>query len=70
MHFKGNTWFVPELIEAPRGKVVEDEVTQEVVNEIQSDLDQPVVFRSSIHDTMGVIPAKLAVARKTRILGT
>ena len=60
---------VPELIEAPEGKVTEDEVTQEVVDENQTDLDQPVVFRSSVHDATGVIPAKLVVERKTRILG-
>ena len=60
---------VPELIEVPGGKVAEDEVMQEVVDKNQTDLDQPVVFRSSIHDATGVIPAKLAVERKTRIPG-
>ena len=30
--------------------VAEDEVTQEVVDEKQTDLDQPVVFRSSVHN--------------------
>ena len=60
---------VSELIEAPDGKVAEDEVTQEVVDENQTNLDQPVVFRSSVHDTTGVIPAKLVVERKTRIPG-
>ena len=64
-----NLLFVPELIEAPGGKVAEDEVTQEVVDENQIDLDQPVVFKSSIHDAMEVIPAKLAVEQKTRIPG-
>ena len=39
MGIKETPLFVPELIEAPRGKVAEDEVTQEVVDEIQSDLD-------------------------------
>ena len=58
---------VPELTEAPEGKVAQDEVTQEVVDENQTNLDQPVVFRSSVHDATGVIPAKLVVARKTRI---
>ena len=59
---------VPELIEAPEGKVAEDEVTQED-DENQTNLDQPVVFRSSVHDATGVIPAKLVVERKTRIPG-
>ena len=58
-----------ELIEVPEGKVAEDEVTQEVVDENQTNLDQPVVFRSSVHDATGVIPAKLVVAQKTRIPG-
>ena len=40
---------VPELIGAPEVKVAEDEVTQEVVDENQTNLDQPVVFRSSVH---------------------
>ena len=40
---------VRELIEGPGGKVAEDEITQEVVDGNQTDLDQPVVFRSSIH---------------------
>ena len=40
---------VPELIKAHKGKVAEDEVTQEVVDEDQTDLDQPVVFLSLIH---------------------
>ena len=39
---------VPELIEAPEGKVAEDEVTEEVVDENQANLDQPMVFRSSV----------------------
>ena len=60
---------VPELIEASEGKVAEDEVTQEVVDEKQTNFDQPVVFRSSVHDATGVIPAKLVVARKTSIPG-
>ena len=60
---------VPELIEAPEGKVAEDEVTQEVVDENQTNLDQPVVIRSPVHDATGVIPAKLVVERKTQIPG-
>ena len=40
---------VPELIEAPEGKVAEDEVTKEIVDENQTNLDQPVVFLSLIH---------------------
>ena len=39
---------VPELIEGPEGKMAEDEVTQEVVDENQTDLDQPVVIRLSL----------------------
>ena len=38
---------IPELIEAPEGKVSEDEFTKEVVDENQTNLDQPVVVRSS-----------------------
>ena len=60
---------VSELIEAPEGKVAEDKVTQEVVDENQTNFDQPVVFRSSVHDATGVIPAKLAVEWKTRLPG-
>ena len=39
---------VPELIEVPEGKVAEDEVTQKVVDENQTNIDQPVVFRLSL----------------------
>ena len=60
---------VPELIEAAEGKVAEDEVTQEVADENQTNLDHPVVFRSSAHDATGVIPAKLVGERKSRIPG-
>ena len=49
MGVKENPLFVRVLIEAPGGKVAEDEVTQEVVDENQTDLDQQVVFRSSVH---------------------
>ena len=40
---------VPEFMEEPREIVTEDEVTQEVVDENQTNLDQPVVFLSLIH---------------------
>ena len=60
---------VPELMEEPRENVTENEVMQEVVDENQSDLDQLMAYRSSVHDTMGVIPAKLMVELKTRIPG-
>ena len=60
---------VPELIQAPGGKVAENEATEEVVDDNQTGLDQPVVFRSSVHDVTRVIPAKLVVERKTRIPG-
>ena len=63
-----NPLFVRELIEAPGGKVAEEEVTQEVFDENQTDLDQPVVFRSSIQPATRVIPAKLTVGPKARIL--
>ena len=33
----------------------------------RQDLDQPVVFMSSVYDATGMIPAKLAVERKTHI---
>ena len=69
MGVERNLLLVPEPIEAPEGKVVEDEVTQEVVDENKTDLDQPVVIRSSVHNATGVIPANLVVARKTRIPG-
>ena len=40
---------VPELMEAPKGNVGEDEVMQEVVDENhQSDLDQLMVYRLSL----------------------
>ena len=39
--------FVHELMEAPGGKVAEDEVTQEVADKNQSDLDQLKAYRSS-----------------------
>ena len=54
---------VPERIEAPEGKVAEDEVTQEVVDENQTNLDKPVVFRSSVHDATRVIPCLLYTSR-------
>ena len=60
---------VPELIEAPEGKVAEDEVTEEVVDENQAHLDQPVVFRSSVHDTTGMTPANLVFGREIRLPG-
>ena len=41
---------IRDRIEAPEGKVAEDEFMQEVIDEIQTNLDQPVVFRSSVHD--------------------
>ena len=69
MGVKEKPLFVPELIEAPGGKVDEDEITQEVVNDNETDLDQLIVYRSSVHNTKGVIPSKLAVERKTRIPG-
>ena len=33
----------------------EDEVTKEVVDENQTNLDQPVEVRSSVHDTTGAV---------------
>ena len=50
MGIKKNPLFVCGLIEAPGGKVAEGEVTQEVWISQLKDLDQPVVFRSSVHD--------------------
>ena len=46
---------VPELMEEPGENVTEDDVTEEVVDENQSDLDQLMAYRSSVHDAMGVI---------------
>ena len=56
-------------MEEPGGNFAEDEVTQEVVDENQLDLYQLMAYRSSIHDAMGVIPAKLVVEQKTHIPG-
>ena len=36
---------VPELMEAPGEEVAEDEVTQEVVNESQTDFNQLIAYR-------------------------
>ena len=52
MGVKTRLSLVPELLEAPGRKVAEDEVTQDVADENQPDLDKPVVFRSSVHDAM------------------
>ena len=50
---------LPELMEPPRGNVAEDKVTQEVVYENQSDVDQLMAYKSSVHGATGVIPAKV-----------
>ena len=47
----------------------EDDVTQEVVDENETDMDQFMAYRSSVYDTTGMIPAKLVVEWKTRITG-
>ena len=54
---------------SPCGNVTEDRVMHEVVDENQSDLDQLMGYRSSVHGIPGMIPAKLAVERQIRIPG-
>ena len=61
---------VPELMEAPGGNVAEDEVRQEGIDENQSDLDQLLAYRSSVHDAMGVILANQWLSVSLIFLGT
>ena len=61
---------VPELMEAPGEEVAEDDFMQEAVDKNQTDMDQLIVYRSKVHDTTGMIPAKLVVERRFVILRT
>ena len=64
---------VLKLMEVAGGKFVEDEATQEVVVENQSDFDQLKVYtmqqRSSVHNAMGVTPENLVFEQKICLLG-
>ena len=60
----------PELMKETGENDTENEVTQDVVVEKLSVLDQLIAYRSSIHNATGVIPAKLVVERKLIFLGT
>ena len=56
-----------ELMEARWGKVAEDEVIQEVVDENQTDLYHLMTYRSFVSNTAGMIAAKIMFEGEIRI---
>ena len=43
-----------QLMEAPGGKIAEDEVMQEVTDNNRTDFDQLMAYWPSLHDTTGM----------------